>query len=382
MDELDINAGLSLANELAFPRLCGTPGEPRAAHILQARFSELGWQGTAQQVLISNAIAINLKSLVLLLAMIGAASWLPTRHYLICAVFIGIFCFALANDVWSRSARGKTFGIRSRQVAESSNLFFVCAPNKMPPVWLVAHYDSKGQTLSLSLRVLLISTLCVCMVISLVSALVSLWSFDNALVLLQTISGSLALGCALPLLLMRTTNESPGALDNAGSVGVVYALAKAWQRQRASAPGFGILLTTGEEWGLVGAYTAAKFLAEKYSERPKPFFVNLEGVGGSMNLCWGLPPGRLQKQVLPYISELRTGKNIRLLRLLPGAAADHLAFWHHGIPAVTLLAFGKKLRHVHTPADTFDKIDVEAFTFTAEQLLIFLQRIFQKLAPQ
>lgn len=377
-----MKAGLSLAGELAFPRLCGTEGERRAAEILQARFGEMGWQQAAQPVHVTNAIVLNLKAIALLCAATGAASWLPARLYLLWGAVAGVVGVAIVHDIWRWSAEGRAFGIAPRRVAETANLFFVMPPHEKPAIWLCAHYDSKGQMPPLAARMLLISALLGSLAISLAAALLCLWVPYGALAVLQRSFGVLAVGCALPLLLLRTTNESPGALDNAGSVGAVYALARAWQQNPEAMVAFGIVLTAGEEWGLAGGHAAARHLSANYAGQAKPLVINLEGVGGSEKFLWRLPPMKLQHEVRPYLLRLRTEQKGRRLPMLPGAAADHLAFWRHQVPAATLFAFGKKLRHIHTPADTSEKVDTDAFALAVQQLSAFLRKNSQTTVVQ
>jgi len=376
VDELDIDAGLALAEELSQPRLCGTLGEKRASDLLQERFGMAGWHSVEQSVVITNAVEINLKLLLLLAATVCVAGWFSSEIFLFFVSLFVIIILKAGKIVWSSSAEGKTLWVRRRRISEAANLIFLSAPEARPDIWLCAHYDSKGQTQSLLIRLLLITGSSAALAISCFAALGYLFVAEEQLALLQKIFTSVALVCLLPLLFIRTTNASPGALDNAGSVAAIYTLFNAVQR-RAFSGRVGIVLTTGEEWGLVGGFAAAKWLAERYSGRPMPLVINLEGIGGSTNLRWRLPPSKLQKGRRDELTILRSEPGIKLLRLLPGAAADHLAFWHHEIPAVTLFAFGNKIRHIHRPADSFEKIDVKAFTFATGKILNILKNLSQ-----
>jgi hypothetical protein len=107
-------------------------------------------------------------------------------------------------------------------------------PPVRPAVWLTAHYDSKGQPISMAIRLAAVTAL-VLGAAALPLALVP------ALVLL-------AVGI-LVLSRNRATDRSPGAVDNAS--GVLAALATV-DRLPRDAP-VGLLLPDAEELGLVGA---------------------------------------------------------------------------------------------------------------------------------
>lgn len=329
-----------------------------------------------QSLVITNAVESNLKLLLLLAAVVCVVGWLPSEIFLLFVSLIVISAWKTGKIVWSSSAEGKTWWLRHRQVAESANLIFLSSPEAIPDIWLCAHYDSKGQTQSLLTRILLITGYSGSLALSCFAALGYLFVAQQQLVLLQRIFTSGALVCLLPLLFIRTTNASPGALDNAGSVAAIYTIFNA-VKHRAFSSRIGIMLPTGEEWGLVGGFAAAKWLAERYSDRPMPLVINLEGIGGSQKLRWRLPPAKLQKKNRDKLTVLRAVSGIKQLRLLPGAAADHLAFWHHAIPAVTLFGFGSKIRHIHRPADSFEKIDVKAFAFATRELMNILKKLPQ-----
>ncbi len=114
-----------------------------------------------------------------------------------------------------------------------------------PNVWLAAHYDSKGQPISMATRLLGAG-----------AALVGVAGLLVALAIGATLVPGIALvlAGAVALSRNRVTDGSPGAVDNAS--GVLAALATA-DRLPRDAP-VGVILLDAEELGLVGARALAR----------------------------------------------------------------------------------------------------------------------------
>jgi peptidase M28-like protein len=108
-----------------------------------------------------------------------------------------------------------------------------------PSVWLTAHYDSKGQPISMAARLAGVIALVLgagSLAVALIPALVLLAA--GVLVLAQN----------------RATDRSPGAVDNASGLLAVLAIV---DRLPRSAP-VGVILLDAEEFGLVGARALAR----------------------------------------------------------------------------------------------------------------------------
>jgi hypothetical protein len=121
--------------------------------------------------------------------------------------------------------------------------------DELPHLYLVAHYDSKSQRMPLVVRIALFM-----LAISAGLMLVVLTLFGIFTVLYLPI-GLLALAAAIPLLFLDVGNNSPGAIDNASSVGLVLHLAEVlaqradWQNKLRLT----ILIPSAEEMTLMGS---------------------------------------------------------------------------------------------------------------------------------
>ena len=181
-----------------------------------------------------------------------------------------------------RFAAAARFPLRGRHTAEGINLIAV-RPRTRVATWLAAHYDSKGQPLSMALRLLWI-----------VAAALAL-----AVALVATVLGGPALmwwipGVALTagfLLLNVATDRSPGAVDNATGILTVLAAIDA----APADAGVGVLLLDAEELGLVGARALVR---ERANLLRGTAVINFDGIDDrGRAIAYVHRPGRVVERV-------------------------------------------------------------------------------------
>jgi Zn-dependent M28 family amino/carboxypeptidase len=151
------------------------------------------------------------------------------------------------------------------------------------------------------------------------------------------------------------------AIDNATGVVVAIALARALAPKIADCPrGLRVVLTSAEEWGLVGSrlWLGRMDAAERRRMR---LDINLDSVGGAQSFT-ALTSGFAALDAWVRATAARAGLALAThLPLMPNS--DHANFAAHGIPALRLIAgFGapdSHLRLLLTAADTRDKVRPE-----------------------
>ncbi|MFL5595570.1 MAG: M28 family peptidase [Gemmatimonadaceae bacterium] len=193
-------------------------------------------------------------------------------------------------------------------------------------VWLVAHLDSKSQTVPMLLRIASSVAAFAVMTFALVVLLVSFVGYDATPGVWRAIDVA-ALLAALPSLFCFVRNDSSGAVDNAsGAVAVILAA------QSAVTPfDLGVLVTSGEELGLAGARVWAP------TAPPEAIGVNCDTVddtGGWRCMYTGSKPNRIVMAAESVATRL--GLRLSIGRLIPGILADSIALTDWGIEAVTL----------------------------------------------
>lgn len=219
-----------------------------------------------------------------------------------------------------------------------------------PSVWLVAHLDSKSQTVPMLARIA--SSIGIAAVTLLATAvlLFSLFADREAVPVWRAIEIS-AVIVALPSMLCWVRNQSPGAVDNASGVAAVLLAAASL----SSVPDLAVLITSGEELGLAGARVwAAK-------ARPGIVALNCDTVddAGRRRLMYTGPiPARI-KVAAEAVSSSTVPKPA-IERMIPGILADSMAFADKGIESVTVSRGTlSTLARVHTRRD-----NTSAFTGT------------------
>jgi hypothetical protein len=202
-----LTAPAALLAELAVPRLAGTPGHARVRELLKGELQRRG------------------------LVVLEHRFRLP-RH------------------------------VRGVPPGDGVNLIAV-RPRARVRTWLAAHYDSKGQRLSMAGRLGWLVVIATMVVAALLAT-----ALDRGVLWWWLTAAGLA---GVWLALTGVSNTSPGAVDNA--TGVLTALAT-FDALPADAP-VGLLLLDAEELGLVGARALARERANLLAETA---VINLDGI--------------------------------------------------------------------------------------------------------
>ena len=241
--------------------------------------------------------------------------------------------FVVLEQRFAASPRAPLWG---RKPAEGVNLIGV-RPRARVTAWLAAHYDSKGQPMSMAGRLLLAAACAVSLVVAL-----GIVAAGGPLVALAPTA---ALG-ALFLGLSRVTERSPGAVDNA--VGVVTVL-RALDALPPDAP-VGVIFPDAEELGLLGAGVLARQRANLLRDTVVVNFDGLDDRGATIALVHR--PG-------PIVDRLVAALGARRRRAWP-VIVDGIAFARAARECVTIMRgdWGTA-RVVHTPRDTADRLTLE-----------------------
>jgi hypothetical protein len=232
-----------------------------------------------------------------------------------------------------RFAAAPRFPLRGRAAAEGVNLIAV-RPRVRVTAWLTAHYDSKGQPLSMAGRLQLVALALAIVPAVLLATLAgaSPWWWLATLVLPSVF---LALNVA--------TDGSPGAVDNASGVLAVLA---ALDLLPADAP-VGAILLDAEELGLVGARALVRERANLLDDTS---VINFDGIDDrGRPVAFEHRSGALTRAVADALGA-------RPRRRLP-VVVDGLALASAARECLTIMKgdWGT-MRVVHTPRDTADRL--------------------------
>jgi len=324
---------------LAAPRLVGSPHHARARELLRAELDRRGYVVLEHQfsVVPPGRLAGPIYAG-------GALVWASITVALLGGssvhAAVGILLAALLVGGVVRLARGAAAGA----AAVGINLIGV-RPRARVAVWLAAHYDSKGQPLSMATRLLGVGVAVLGVLALVLVAAARLvgaeWSRPVELLLAAP-----AFGGGLLLLQNRATNGSPGAVDNASALVTVLAIL---DRLPGDAP-VGVLFPDAEEYGLLGASALARERANLFDGT---VVLNLDGIDdGGSTLC-------VVHRAGATVDAVAAGLGARRRRFLP-VVVDGWAFAGVARECATIMRGGwRTAAVVHTARDTADRLTLE-----------------------
>ena len=209
-----------------------------------------------------------------------------------------------------------------------------------PPVWLVAHYDSKGQPVSMLVRLLGFAALVVGLA----------WLPFGQIAAVMP----LALGIAI-LFQNRVTDKSPGAVDNASALVAVFMTLDQLPRGAA----VGVVFPDAEEYGLVGAQALAAERAALFAEAA---LINLDGLDDV-----GRPTAFVHRAG-PTGTALAEALEARRWRWLP-VIVDGIALRRVSRECVTIMkGTWRTMRIIHRPDDTVARVRLDGAATVAAGL--------------
>jgi len=374
---------LTHARNLSFPRRTGGPGWQRCRDYLVAELEKFGYAVSWERFPIQADPSLLLKALLSLALLILVVSYLVSKNYPLLASFLMVlpaFGIIRAGSVWNAWVSSGKLPFKPRPYS-GINLATSLPRDRegQKQILLVAHYDSKSQSLSLPRRsLLLICLVLLCLIIS----LLYLSASQSGLTIFPPPSrkemgffSAVAALCALMVYKNKTFDTSPGALDDASGLGILLALAESLKDQPPSRVKVSFLITDAEEEGLLGAWSYVKSHGAELSS-VKPYVLNLDGVGIGGRLR---TKGEFRSDLTARILQVakRRGIVLRHCFSLPGVLMDHLPFSRSGLEAITLFCLSSKSLRIHTPKDRAELLEEEGMREVGELALAFIHEMNQ-----
>lgn len=236
----------------------------------------------------------------------------------------------------------------------SKNLVGLREPDATPGIWLVAHLDSKSQTIAILVRIASVTAFAALSCIALLALVSAALLRRPSLVEAGVASSILAALSLLPLLVLFIGNRSNGALDNASGVAAILLAVR-----QLKGRDIGVVITSAEELALAGARA---FVA---TGRVPAVAINcdtFDDSGRFLLMKSGTVSRRVEEAVgrawsRPEIGDIQ-GEPPRLRGMLPGVMADNMAFSEAGWDSFTISRGNLgTLARVHTSGDNAGSID-------------------------
>lgn len=236
-----------------------------------------------------------------------------------------------------------------------------------PRVWLVAHIDSKSQTIGMLVRVASLMTATVLLVLTIAAMIRQSALMSDELALMR--SAYLAMFTALavlPFTFCFVTNKSRGALDNASGVAAVLLAVEALPRDLE----VGVLISSAEELGMAGATAFA-------ARRARPgIAINCDTVDrAGAFICMRSGSGKAAPSAMA-LAAVTVGQRVRVRDTIPGILTDSVALARAGWDTCTLSRGNLgTLRRVHTSGDEPGRIDGTGIALAARILAATVEEL-------
>jgi peptidase M28-like protein len=322
-----------LLGRLAIPRLVGSPGHGRVREILRRELEQRGFvvmdhafQASPARLVAAQvwgaAVGVLVFGILLLAPARVGAEWVVTWA---CAGVALLAAYPFVPALWRRN-------VPQRPAASLIGV----RPRTRVDVWLAGHFDSKGQRLSMLWRLVAVA-LCVAGLLGVLGIAALRLSLGwRAAWTVLALPGAIG---ALLLARCRTTDDSPGAVDNATGILTVLAVLDALPPDTP----VGALFLDAEELGLEGARALVR---ERRNLIQDAAIVNFDGIddsGGTLLLA---------HRAGPVGAAVARALDVRPARFRP-ILVDGIELARGARECVTVLRGGlATARIVHTPRDT------------------------------
>ena len=213
-------------------------------------------------------------------------------------------------------------------------------PSGRPAVWLVAHYDSKGQPISMAIRLAGFAALLLGLITLFLAPLPAIVLLVVAVVIVSQ---------------NRVNDNSPGAVDNATALAAVFMTLD----QLSPTTTVGVIFPDAEEFGLVGARALAVDRAALFADAA---VINLDGLDDV-----GAPVALVHNAGSTSIA-VASALKARRWRWLP-VVVDGIALARVARECVTILKGSwRTMRVVHRPEDTAGRVRLDGAAIVAAGL--------------
>ena len=438
-DTFDKDRAFKHIKALSFPRMAGTEGEAKAADYIKDKFSGMGLKPVEEEFTFTNWV-----SKVLLRIFVGAEGGLilaavlltsfgsltATHPGLITGVILSIALIILtfyssitARFYYKFQNTTGVLKIFEGKEMKSKNIItkIECTKGKdaaAGDIVLMAHYDTKSQTLPTLFRATLFYiSIILCIAIPIIyigfyvlvvlnPILVSVWSLPpiltttstNAFITALWVLAAIDIATIVILALNKTGNKSVGAIDNASGVGVFLELAQNYVKAPLENYNLTFVATGAEEYGLFGAVAFMK-AHESELDPDVTYFLNLKvaAVRGHFYIPGpvGFPPQfpclevenlfkkALKRRNIPVKEGSRWRMRVLSPWVLLGSWNDDMIPIMRGYKAnrISIGGLRRRLDVIHSPNDTLEHVDIEAVDMVGKVTAEVLTRLNLRARP-
>ncbi|MFX0070484.1 MAG: M28 family peptidase [Candidatus Hermodarchaeota archaeon] len=385
-------------NKFSFPRLCGTEGEIKAVELTYDSFKEIGFN---EQEIVKEPFEFSDFYSTTLIQLIGTIS-LTCTLILILALYLNPFVtigliagmVVLVIFIVKSLKHPEYMGFWAKyygDTIQATNIIVKIPAKSLSEkeagnIIVSAHLDSKSQSYKTVWRIIIyrvwlfggifLGLLYIFLLIYffIPSSLKSYYSQSTLLrEILQTINISLIALTVLVsvsnifLMFLFTYNKSPGALDNASGMAVVFELSSFFKNHVLNNFNLWFCQFSAEELGTMGSRIFVNNREDQFI-KGEVFQINLDMISSATHekrnrieylKSYGLaPPKKIAPILSHYLDEAAREENIEIkgFHLTTGAHLDSVPFHLRGYSAVDITTRAAA-NFTHNKIDTPDKVD-------------------------
>ncbi len=385
--------------KFCFPRLAGTEGEQKAVELTAKTFEEIGFQRSQIEkerfdystFYSSDVVKIfSFISLVLIGIIVFLKYLFPFLIIIILLVMIILFLSVLRTLRYPEKETTRFWGFRVGKIRQATNIF-VKIPSKSTHdlqtenLIVSAHLDSKSQSYKTMWRIIFSNMWLLGTIAFIIFYVLFLLDYFEIFKFITRVNylffeigswiSTAVVGIAnLFLINLKIGNESPGALDNATGMALVFKLSSFFKDSPLEHFNLWFCQFSAEEVGTMGS---RDFLdkREKIFVKGETFQFNFDMISCAGHdkknrieylKSYGLfPKKKIAPVIASYLHQAAQKENLKIhgFNATVGAHTDSIPFHLRKFDSIDLTTLAAVI-HAHTKGDTLDRVDPKVLTET------------------
>lgn len=372
--------------QLTFPRVSGSELEREAYKIVKTEVEKMNHKTETQEFSFSTFFSRILPKIFFSLTFLLLVATSIKNYIIMIITAISMLVTVLISinpkdNRLGKILKSQTLYTRIFSIEQGPNnfkSFLENLDNCSKHVFLFAHVDSKGQRLTINMRIFSFRLWSYSFVLSFVIIIFNNYVFSALIFLILTIFLLFVNFVATAMILLNTTNnKSPGAIDNGSGVVVLLDILRQFSNDENRLKNYDLwfVFTGAEECGTMGARHFLKIMRQ-IPNKDNILIVNFDGIAKGVDFYSGLITPKKNQDL--YLKFEKIAKdinfNFNLSNKVFGIRSDGLYLKNKGFGG---FGFGdnRTYKYYHSEHDSIDKVDFEIL----EKLSIFVVKILVEL---
>lgn len=372
--------------DFSFPRLAGTDGEQNAVNLVIKTFNNIGFkkdQIEYQKFDFSTFYSEVLIKIIAFMSIIIVSIVIFIKYiypfFTIIVILIIVIVFLSILNVLKHPENQKFWEKHFGKEISSTNVYIKLNAKDQPfekagNIIISAHLDSKSQTFKTIWRVIFFTVwefgaigLAILYIIFFIDLYFKV--IQNIILLIELgiiITSSLIIISNLMIFFIKTGNKSPGALDNASGMAIIFELSSFFKDHSLDNFNLWFCQFSAEEIGTMGSRLFLDSYDSLFSKE-HTFQINFDMISGDkknqnrveyVKSYGALPPKKISGTLDSFIHQAahEESLNVKGFKILSGAHTDSIPFHLRKYESVDFATFNAS-KYSHSKEDTPDKVN-------------------------